>query len=65
MSDYTFFSVSDTAEIIAYAIGLLNDNKPLLATRLLEQLSERLAQDDAIHYRSCLEEVGGEHVVRQ
>lgn len=65
MSDYEFFSVADTAAIIEHSIGLLRDNKPLLATRLLEQLHERLAQDDGMHHKACTAEVCGEHFVAQ
>ena len=65
MSDYEFFSVADTAAIIEHSIGLLRDNKPMLAIRLLEQLHERLAQDDGMHHKACTAEACGEHFVAQ
>ncbi len=64
-SQYESIDTHLAAEVVEFAIGLIEHGKTDRGLDLLRNLHERLLQDDAVHYRSCLAEVGGAYVVCQ
>lgn len=66
MSDYESIDTYLAAEVVEFAIGLIENGKLERGLHMLKLLHERLLQDDGMHHKaSLLAAYGGDAIVRQ
>jgi hypothetical protein len=64
-SSHESIDTSLAAEVVEFAIGLIENGKVERGLHILRTLHERLLQDDGMHHKACTAEACGDHFVTQ